>query len=63
MRCDALAASFVVHVDACLPTGFAAIGVGLGGVGDELPADDVSFSADPDYVPPTPADADVIARG
>jgi NADH-quinone oxidoreductase subunit G len=66
VRCAELGGSFGVRVDPCLAPGWAAVSVGLGGVGDEVPADPVQLAPDPDYVAP-PADpnagAQVIARG
>ena len=66
VRCANLGASMGVRIDAALAPGVAALCVGLGGLGNEVPGQRVELTADADYVaPPTdPRDsAQVIARG
>jgi NADH-quinone oxidoreductase subunit G len=63
LRCAELGAAFEVRIDAALTAGNAAICVGLAGAGSELPEDRVQLVADPDYVSPRPADANLIAKG
>ena len=61
VRCAELDGVFAVRMDDALAPGLAAVSVGLGPVGDELPDGRVRLTVDPDYVPPP--SSQVIARG
>jgi NADH-quinone oxidoreductase subunit G len=66
VHCEALGVSLAVRVDSQLAAGVAAVSVGVGGLGDELPSVRVTLAVDPEYIAPTtdPRDsARVIARG
>ncbi len=52
LRCELLDKSFSVVVDRALPVGLVAMGMGLGGLGNELPLEIVSLTKDTGYQAP-----------